>query len=212
VLDYTQPSSDQAFRVSLYADQLDTLNQDNMDPGHIGCNTTTEGSGGILGLLEPESAEAFQNNIHEKPFKLTEDYFACTPKPMTAFFEALGIAQGNATICFGLAVMCILFVANMTGVANAALSDDDVGATSRKFAEALHFTKDEGKKDGLTNEGHKELQALLKAFLAKDFTAADAMDGPKKPLEITAHDDAMFSKIAENKSIGMTEEHIGSRI
>jgi hypothetical protein len=154
VFEYSQSDSDQAFKVNLYADELFTINQGNMDPGYIGCATSTVGSGGKLGLLEPESAAAFQKNLQVKPFILTEDYFACTPKPMTAFFEALGIAQGNATIFLGLVIMLILFVANLAGITNSALSDDDVAATSRKFAEALHFTK-VADKNVLMNEAHK---------------------------------------------------------
>jgi len=212
VFEYSQTGNDQAFKVNLYADELFTINRNNMDPGYIGCATSTIGSGGKLGLLEPESAAGFQKNLLVKPFVLTEDYFACTPKPMTAFFEALGIAQGNATIFFGLVVMFILLVANVAGVANSALSDDDVAATSRKFAEALHFTKVTDQ-NSLMNDAHKDLQATLKEFLSKDFSASGTLElSTKTPSKVVVYEGG--SKLSGNDVVETTgaQKSLGSRI
>jgi hypothetical protein len=82
-----------AFKVNLYGNELFTINFENLDPGHIGCATSTVGSRGELGYLEPSPPTAFVENLNTKPFKLTEEYLACTAEPVTAFFDSVGIAQ-----------------------------------------------------------------------------------------------------------------------
>ena len=74
VFSFTKTDDDtQSFKLRLYADELFTINLENMDPGKIGCATTqTPGSNGVLGQLEPTSTSVFKTNLDAKPFKLVE--------------------------------------------------------------------------------------------------------------------------------------------
>jgi hypothetical protein len=176
VFEYTQTGSTQTFKVNIYADEMFTINQDNMDPGHFGCKTSDTGSGNKLGLLEPTSADAFQANMNTvNPFKLTEDYFSCTPEPMTAFFDALGIAQGNATLFVAVAVAFIMFFAGRAGIVATTVSDDEIAENSKTLAEALKFMK-LGKVDQMTS-AHKKLRVAIKAFLEAEEDQAHKVKG-----------------------------------
>mmetsp|Transcript_34091 Transcript_34091/g.62334 ORF Transcript_34091/g.62334 Transcript_34091/m.62334 type:complete len:607 (-) Transcript_34091:350-2170(-) len=160
----------QSFKLHLYADELFTINLENMDPGKIGCATSkTLGSAGVLGQLEPTSTSAFETNLDAKPFKLTEAYFECVQEPTSAFFDALGIAQGNAALFVTISVLFIMFLANkVPGLVATMVSSDEIADNNQHFAEALKMIA-RGKPDELT-DAHKELQALLKAFLSTDLT------------------------------------------
>lgn len=71
VFEYTNMETPtQTFKVRLKVTELFTINLNNLDPGKIGCATTTDGSKGVLGQLEPVSAAAFEANLDKQPFKL----------------------------------------------------------------------------------------------------------------------------------------------
>ena len=169
VFDYTDPINDQAFKLNLYADELFTMNQNNMDPGHIGCATDTVGSEGKLGKLEPLSATDFQENLVAKPFKLRESYYSCKPKRINAFFDALGVAQGNATLFVAVVVAFIMFFASRAGVVITAVAEAEIAENNKTFTEALKVNS-LGKGDQL-KEAHKKLQVAMKDFLAAEINA-----------------------------------------
>ena len=64
-----------------------------------------------------------------------------------------------------------MFFANrIPGLVATMVNDDEIADNNQHFAEALKMMA-RGKPDELTDE-HKELQALLKAFLSTDLTSA----------------------------------------
>lgn len=70
VFSFNDAATSNEFKLNLYSNEMLTLNLENMDPGLIGCATSTAGSGGVLGQLEPSSAAAFEANLDSQPFKL----------------------------------------------------------------------------------------------------------------------------------------------
>jgi hypothetical protein len=172
VFSYSQVGSDSAFKLNIYAAELFTMNLDNMDPGFFGCATNTVGSKGKLGHLDPVSTAAFASNLNAQPFKLVEDYFACTPIPVTAFFDSLGIANGNAGLFVAVTVALMMFIAGRVGmVKDSNVSPDEIAAKSQALAEAVKLF-DSGDTGAFTAK-HKDLQASLRGFLAADIVVAE---------------------------------------
>ena len=127
VFKYTELNSNNTFGLNLYSSEMYTINMGNMDLGRIGCATTTDGSDGNLGRMEPKSAAEFQANFNKNPFKLTENYYACTPEPADAFLDSVGIAQGNAALFLTLLMALISSCASIVGFMKAsAVSDYDI--------------------------------------------------------------------------------------
>ena len=103
ILTYTELTGNASFMVNIYANEMYTINMGKMDPGSIGCSTGDKGSHhGKLGNLEPKSEKLFAKNIAVYPFKITESYYTCTPGAVNAFFDSVGIAQGNAGLFGGI--------------------------------------------------------------------------------------------------------------
>lgn len=189
----TYEDNGNSFSVNLYANEMFTINEGNMDPGRIGCATTTKGSDGKLGNMEPISAAAFQANLDATPFKLTEDYFACTPQPATAFFDSVGIAQGNSALFFTLVMAGFMFFASRAGfVETSEVNDEVIADNSKVLIEALQLSAN-GNHDSFSDK-HKELQAAFKAFFAVNMGATTSPTSenvlkhhgkPSKQVELT---------------------------
>jgi hypothetical protein len=94
---------------------------------------------------------------------------------MTAFFDALGIAQGNATLFVAVAVAFIMFFAGRAGIVATTVSDDEIAENSKTLAEALKFMK-LGKVDQMTS-AHKKLRVAIKAFLEAEEDQAHKVKG-----------------------------------
>jgi hypothetical protein len=168
VFSFSQVGSDAAFKINLYANELFTINIDNMDPGHIGCATSTVGSGLKLGQLQPTSPTAFASNLDKKPFKLTEEYLACTPEPVTAFIDSVGIAQGNSALFVAITVAMIMAIASYFPglLKSSSVSNDEVSANNELIAEMVKaMTYGDV---GALKPAHKDLQTTFKLFLAAD--------------------------------------------
>lgn len=69
VFKYTKfDDEDKTIYLNLYSGEIYTVNENRMDPGFIGCATTSVGSNGKLGYLEPKSATEFRDNLYQNPF------------------------------------------------------------------------------------------------------------------------------------------------
>jgi len=114
------------FELNAYSAEIMRVNDGQWDPGFIGCATNTPGSykydnetkTGKLGHMEPTSSADFEANLMgTKPFKIQETYYECLPRPLTAFLDSVGVAQGNAGLYTGLLVTAIAMILGLAPAA-----------------------------------------------------------------------------------------------
>ena len=183
VFTYTQEGTNRTFKVRLEGTEISTINEGKMDPGFIGCATLTAGSGGDLGLLEPISNAAFQTHLKNAPFRLEEDYFQCTPEPITAFFDSLGVAMGNAALFFAIFMLSVMYLGSRSGYIDTSVSDDDVAADCKTLVQALRFSAQD--EHFLMSDKHRQLQAALHTFYTVDLSStATSMNNPMVDVEL----------------------------
>jgi len=183
VFKYTQQGTNRTFKIRLEGTEISTINEGKMDPGFIGCATSSSGSGGDLGLLEPTSAATFQTHLKHAPFRLEEDYFQCTSDPATAFFDSLGVAMGNAALFFTIFMLTVMYLAGRAGYVDTSVSDDDIAADCKTFVQALRFSAQN--EQNLMSDKHRKLQEALQAFYTADLSSAStSMNNPMVETEL----------------------------
>mmetsp|Transcript_71756 Transcript_71756/g.144433 ORF Transcript_71756/g.144433 Transcript_71756/m.144433 type:complete len:178 (+) Transcript_71756:3-536(+) len=142
-----------------------TMNEGQLDPGGIGCATTTVGSQGALGKLELSAAFS-EILISGEPFKLAEVYFTCKPYVETTLIDQLGIASGNASLFYSIILVVMMWLAGkVPGMVRESIVDGkEVNETTLEFSEVVKLVS-EGRADKLEDK-----------HIALFLTIADAID------------------------------------